>query len=178
MDRSSYLAEPLATGARCDETHLWVDLSDGRTIGLPLAWFPRLLAATPAERANLRLIAGGVGIHWEKIDEDLSVRRLLYPSPPETEPASALYELRSSSAQGTRDKSVRNLSAWTFTTVLFWLLMLPVTEWTVSWWEQRSHVVLVMFSLTTVTLYLWVRFLWRRSNPHGWRLSTSERAPK
>ena len=56
---------------------LIVDLADGRTITVPLAWFPRLPRATPKQRANWRLIGRGVGIHWEDVDEDISVRTLL-----------------------------------------------------------------------------------------------------
>jgi len=56
---------------------LIVDLSDGRTITVPLAWFPRLAHWTLAERANWGLIGGGVGIHWPDLDEDISVESLL-----------------------------------------------------------------------------------------------------
>jgi len=58
---------------------LCVALADGRTISAPLEWFPRLRDATPAQRANWRLIANGVGIHWPDIDEDLSVEGMLAP---------------------------------------------------------------------------------------------------
>lgn len=54
-----------------------VNLADGRTITIPLAWFPRLAQATPAERANWRLIGHGEGIHWPDVDEDISVESLL-----------------------------------------------------------------------------------------------------
>ena len=54
---------------------MWVDLSDGRTLGVPLAWFPRLLNATPAERARVEL--SRTGLHWELLDEDISVTGLL-----------------------------------------------------------------------------------------------------
>ena len=57
---------------------LTVDLTDGRTISVPLAWFPRLLHASPAERNNWRLIANGEGIHWTDLDEDISVEGLLH----------------------------------------------------------------------------------------------------
>src|SRR5258707_14621623 len=56
---------------------LVADLADGRTITVPLAWFPRLAHGTPTERANWRLIAGGEGIHWPDLDEDVSVGSLL-----------------------------------------------------------------------------------------------------
>ena len=54
---------------------MWVDLSDGRTLGVPLAWFPRLLAASPADRARVEL--SRTGLHWETLDEDISVAGLL-----------------------------------------------------------------------------------------------------
>ena len=56
---------------------LVVTLADGRTVSAPLEWFPRLLRATPKQRRNWRLIGRGVGIHWEDVDEDVSVRSLL-----------------------------------------------------------------------------------------------------
>jgi hypothetical protein len=56
---------------------LVVTLADGRTVSAPLEWFPRLLRATPRQRRNWRLIGRGVGIHWEDVDEDISVRSLL-----------------------------------------------------------------------------------------------------
>jgi hypothetical protein len=64
-----------ATAVRFDEHTMWVELSDGRTLGVPLAWFPRLLHATPAERAAVEL--SRVGLHWEHLDEDISVAGLL-----------------------------------------------------------------------------------------------------
>ena len=64
-----------ATTVRFDEHTMWVELSDGRTLGVPLAWFPRLLHATPAERERVEL--SRVGLHWEDIDEDISIAGLL-----------------------------------------------------------------------------------------------------
>ncbi len=58
-----------------------VDLSDGRTIAVPLAWYPRLVHATKEERGHWRLIGQGQGIHWEGIDEDISVEGLLAGRP-------------------------------------------------------------------------------------------------
>jgi len=58
-----------------------VDLADGRTISVPLTWFPRLAHATPEERNRWRLIGKGEGIHWEEIDEDVSVEGLLAGKP-------------------------------------------------------------------------------------------------
>jgi Protein of unknown function (DUF2442) len=62
---------------RVAEFDLIVDLLDGRTISVPLAWFPRLLHATPAQRANWQVAGAGFGIHWPDIDEDISTSSLL-----------------------------------------------------------------------------------------------------
>ena len=59
------------------EATLTVELSDGRTLSVPLAWFPRLLHASPTELRNWRLVGKGHGIHWEDLDEDISVEGLL-----------------------------------------------------------------------------------------------------
>lgn len=56
---------------------MWVELSDGRTLGIPLAWFPRLLHASPEQRQQFRIGASGNGLHWEELDEDISVEGLL-----------------------------------------------------------------------------------------------------
>jgi hypothetical protein len=66
---------------RCTDDSLVVDLADGRTISVPLVWYPRLLAATPAQRANWRIAGGGFGIHWPDLDEDLSTEGLLRGAP-------------------------------------------------------------------------------------------------
>ena len=68
---------PLARSVECTESELIVGLSDGRTISVPLGWFPRLLHGTPAERSRWDLIGAGDGIHWPDLDEDLSVEGLL-----------------------------------------------------------------------------------------------------
>src|SRR4030042_268004 len=72
---------PNAENVTITEDTLSVDLSDGRTISGPLAWFPRFLQSTPEERNNWRLIGKGRGIHWEDIDEDISVEGLLSGKP-------------------------------------------------------------------------------------------------
>ncbi len=72
-------SEALAVDVSCTTHTLSVILTDGRTISVPLAWFPRLLEATPKQRAEWELIGGGIGIHWEAIDEDISVASLLQP---------------------------------------------------------------------------------------------------
>lgn len=66
---------------RLDEHALSVDLSDGRTITVPLAWFPRLLHATMEQRTKWQISGGGFGIHWPEIDEDLSSEGLLRGAP-------------------------------------------------------------------------------------------------
>ena len=72
---------PDAENVTITEDTLAVDLSDGRTISVPLTWFPRLVHASPEERDNWRLIGKGQGIHWEDIDEDISVEGLLAGKP-------------------------------------------------------------------------------------------------
>lgn len=66
---------PSAAAVRFDERTMWVDLADGRTLGVPLAWFPRLLHATPAARERVEL--SRLGLHWEQLGEDISVAGLL-----------------------------------------------------------------------------------------------------
>ena len=74
---------------RVTEDTLTVDLLDGRTISVPLTWYPRLLHATEAQRNNWRVAGGGFGIHWPDVDEDLSTEGLLRgaPAPRESTPA-------------------------------------------------------------------------------------------
>ena len=60
---------------RFDDSSFWVELSDGRMLGVPLAWFPRLLSATPEQRLDFELSPRG--IHWDDLDEDISVEGLL-----------------------------------------------------------------------------------------------------
>lgn len=67
----------LALNVHFTDDALTVDLSDGRQVAVPLEWFPRLRDATPKQRKNWRLIAKGIGIHWEDIDEDIAVSTLL-----------------------------------------------------------------------------------------------------
>lgn len=75
------IAVPAVESLRVTDDTLSVNLSDGRTIAVPLAWFPRLLQATPEERNHWRLIGKGRGIHWEDLDEDISVEGLLAGRP-------------------------------------------------------------------------------------------------
>lgn len=72
---------PKVTDVLVTDDTLKVDLSDGRAISVPLAWFPRLIEANKEERSNWKLIGDGFGIHWIKIDEDISVISLLTGKP-------------------------------------------------------------------------------------------------
>ena len=73
--------DALAMRARIVDDTIVIDLSDGRTVGAPLAWYPRLLRASVRERRNWRLTGGGEGIHWPDLDEDLSVAGVLAGRP-------------------------------------------------------------------------------------------------
>lgn len=75
---------------RFTDDDLIVDLVDGRSISVPLAWYPRLLKASPTERTNWSIAGGGFGVHWPEIDEDLSTEGLLRgaPAPRQRSPAS------------------------------------------------------------------------------------------
>ncbi len=68
---------PRAIEVETNDQELIVTLIDGRTLSVPLVWFPSLIAATAEQRANLRLLGAGTGIHWPDIDEDISVAGLL-----------------------------------------------------------------------------------------------------
>lgn len=71
----------LAIQVQVTDDTLSVELSDGRTLGVPLAWYPRLSHGTPKERSSWRLIGSGHGIHWPDLDEDISVANLLAGQP-------------------------------------------------------------------------------------------------
>jgi hypothetical protein len=75
---------------RFTEDTLSVDLLDGRTIVVPLTWYPKLLDASPEDRQNWKLSGAGFGIHWPAIDEDLSTEGLLRGAPAAAEPISTL----------------------------------------------------------------------------------------
>ncbi len=68
---------PLATSIAVTEDMLTVELSDGRTLSVPLAWYPRLLHGSTEERQQWRLIGKGRGIHWDALDEDISIEGLI-----------------------------------------------------------------------------------------------------
>ena len=74
---STSVAEPLALRVTFDADTMWVDLADGRRLGVPLAYFPRLLRATPEQRQRCVIGGGGIGLHWDDLDEDILVSALL-----------------------------------------------------------------------------------------------------
>lgn len=77
MTTSEPGVDPRAVAASVSDDELSVELADGRRLSVPLAWFPRLLHATPEQRANWRFLGDGQGMHWPDVDEDLSVAGLL-----------------------------------------------------------------------------------------------------
>ena len=81
MSSSDVRAGERVKDVRFSDDTLSVDLVDGRTITVPLAWYPRLLHATPKQRTNWEECGGGYGIHWPDIDEDLSTEGLLRGAP-------------------------------------------------------------------------------------------------
>ena len=94
MSISEVEVVPLALEVETSEDELTVSLADGRRISVPLVWFPRLLNATPGERAEYRLIGSGEGIHWPGVDEDISVAGLLRGSSARTSRRNASTEYR------------------------------------------------------------------------------------
>jgi len=82
MSYSAIDSQPAqAAEVEIDHDSLLVRLTDGRTIAVPVSWYPRLAHATPDERSNWRLIGRGIGIHWPLLDEDISVENLLTGKP-------------------------------------------------------------------------------------------------
>lgn len=86
-------ADERVADVTCTEDALSVNLKDGRTIIVPLAWYPRLFNATADQRENWRIAGGGYGIHWPDIDEDLSTEGLLRgaPAPQPAEPRAEIH---------------------------------------------------------------------------------------
>lgn len=101
------LEVPRAEAVTVTQDTLVVELSDGRTISVPLAWFPRLLHATLDERRNWRLIGKGHGIHWEELDEDISVEGLLAGKPSGESQVSFKRWLESRTSRPTRPSGRR-----------------------------------------------------------------------
>lgn len=76
-----------ADSVRFDQDSMWVELSDGRTLGVPLAWFPRLLHGSPEQREQVTISSRG--LHWEALDEDISIAGLLEGRADQTRPRTA-----------------------------------------------------------------------------------------
>jgi hypothetical protein len=108
------IERPRAQNVGLTEDTLSVDLTDGRTISVPLGWYPRLQRGKPAERRNWRLIGDGEGVHWPDLDEDVSIANLLAGKHSGESPASfqRWMERRGSAEQILRhhdgEESVRN----------------------------------------------------------------------
>jgi hypothetical protein len=81
MGISALAADERVADVRFDDDRIIVDLMDSRTIAAPLAWYPRLLNASPDDRAGRRLSGAGYGLHWPDLDEDLSTQGLLRGAP-------------------------------------------------------------------------------------------------
>ena len=81
MNSSVLKVAPRAMSVTCSDDELQVSLMDGRRLAVPIAWFPRLAHASPADRANYELLGDGQGIHWPRIDEDISVAGLVAGQP-------------------------------------------------------------------------------------------------
>lgn len=81
MGSFMFKVEPKATTVVCSSDALHVTLTDGRTLTVPIAWFPRLAHASSSERADYELLGDGDGIHWPQVDEDISVAGLLAGQP-------------------------------------------------------------------------------------------------
>ena len=108
-------AEAVATEVSCADDALTVVLDDGRTVSVPLAWFPRLLNATAKQRRDWELIGGGIGIHWQAVDEDIAVASLLQPerfmrlmTPSSRPQRSAARSGRAAISAPTKKRSSRN----------------------------------------------------------------------
>ena len=69
--------KPLAKNLQFDDDMMWVELIDGRKLGTPLAYFPRLLNATMQQRQQYEISGGGIGLHWDELDEDINVEYLM-----------------------------------------------------------------------------------------------------
>lgn len=81
MSSSALATDARVSDARFEADSLVVDLMDGRTISVPVAWFPRLLNASEADRGDWEVSGGGLGLHWPALDEDLSVEAMLRGAP-------------------------------------------------------------------------------------------------
>jgi hypothetical protein len=99
MGTLALTADERVTAVKFTKDTLSVGLRDGRTITVPLTWYPRLLNATTAQRKNWRVAGGGYGIHWPEVDEDLSTEGLLRGAPA---PRSAPSKVQSNATRRTK----------------------------------------------------------------------------
>ena len=74
---NTLIVEPIATKVSFDQNCMWVEFADGRMLGVPMAYFPRLLNATARQRKSYTISGGGTGLHWAEIDEDICVQALM-----------------------------------------------------------------------------------------------------
>ena len=81
MNTSTLASSPTAVGVQISEDTLSVSLSDGRVVGVPISWYPRLSHGLPKHRAVWELIGAGHGIHWPELDEDISIENILLGQP-------------------------------------------------------------------------------------------------
>jgi hypothetical protein len=86
MGTLALAADERVADVEVTEDTVSVRLMDGRTISVPLAWYPRLLNATPEQRSNWHISGGGYGIHWPDVDEDLSTEGMLRGAPASRRP--------------------------------------------------------------------------------------------
>jgi Protein of unknown function (DUF2442) len=91
MSTLAIRADERVKDVRFTDELITVDLMDGRTIAVPLVWYPRLLNATPEQRSHWEPCGGGYGLHWEELDEDLSTEGMLRGAP--APKASSSYQL-------------------------------------------------------------------------------------
>ncbi len=99
---------PSVENVTISENTLSVDLSDGRSVSVPVAWYPRLSHASMAERKRWRLVGRGAGIHWEDLDEDISVKNLLTGKPSgESQASLGKWLVKRSSRMARRAKTTR-----------------------------------------------------------------------
>jgi hypothetical protein len=77
LGMNTFANDAIATNVSFDSDNMWVELADGRKLGVPLAYFPRLLNATLRQRRSYIISGGGTGLHWEDIDEDICVKSLI-----------------------------------------------------------------------------------------------------
>ena len=85
------LNNPLARKVSFDKSNMWVELEDGRMLGVPLAYFPRLVRATRKQKEHYIISGGGRGLHWQDIDEDISVEYLVLGVGDQTRQSGALF---------------------------------------------------------------------------------------